>query len=169
VGDGAHVTALAGGCGDGVDIVLCAGRVDAIASAIMPAPERGTPETGRGRRSAGGGSGDRGRSGRRSRFCFARRSGSFILFGPRSNESSFSSSSCAFAGSVADSLAAAAAERARATAGDPGVISGTDTVPARAKKVFDEKPEEAVAAAAPAAAAVAGRTRGGPPPVGLPP
>ena len=70
---------------------------------------------------------------------------------------------------MADSLAAAAAERARATAGDPGVISGTDTVPARAKKVFDEKPEEAVAAAAPAAAAVAGRTRGGPPPVGLPP
>ena len=71
MGDGAHVTALAGGCGAGVDIVdivLCAGRVDAIASAIMPAPERGMPETGRGRRSAGGGSGDRGRSEKRSRF-----------------------------------------------------------------------------------------------------
>ena len=49
---------------------------------------------------------------------------------------------------MASDLAATAAERARATAGDPGDGSGTATVPARARRLADAKPF---------AAAVAGR------------
>ena len=55
---------------------------------------------------------------------------------------------------MASDLAATAAERARATAGDPGDGNGTATVPARAFWLDDANP---FAAAALVAAAVAGR------------